>query len=240
MSFQLLGDDHRQAGQAPSWLEIVVIVLASTIALWQYSRIYHVCKQDGINYDSIKKHFLMVWNTIEVLAVVIYLVAAVVAVWDPLVARQMHAAAFALFYFQLLSILSISPNLGPLLVAIGKMIYDITNFLLIFFVVVIGFGGAMYSAQQASLGTVVVCTDAYREEGRCAIDADLIESSLGSNLGPASWIVRAYFQAFGEFELTEASEAGLYPMILLIIYVMLTSVLLANLLIAMMGSTYDR
>ena len=94
--------------------------------------------------------------------------------------------------------------MGPLLVAIGKMLHDIGNFLLIFFVLVIGFGGAMYSAAQAAVGTVAVCTQDYRDAGECEEDADLIASSLGNNLGPAVWIIRAYFQVFGETALAEA------------------------------------
>ncbi len=96
-------------------------------------------------------------------------------------------------------------NLGPLLVAIGKMFYDITNFLLIFFVLVIGFGGAMYSAAQASLGSVAVCAQEDKDAGVCKQDADLIKSSLGDNLGPAVWIFRSYFQVFGEIALPEAT-----------------------------------
>ncbi len=41
------------------------------------------------------------------LAVLMYLIGALVMTWYPLEAKQLHAAAFAFFYFQLLNILSV-------------------------------------------------------------------------------------------------------------------------------------
>ena len=84
------------------------------------------------------------------------------------------------------------------------MFYDISNFLLIFFVLVIGFGGAMYSAAQAAVGTVAVCLQEDMDAGLCKEDADLISSSLGDHLGPAVWIIRSYFRVFGELALGES------------------------------------
>jgi hypothetical protein len=45
---------------------------------------------------------------------------------------------------------------------------------------------------------------------------------------------------FGEFNLDETAEAGLYPMVILMAFAMITNVLMVNLLVAMMGSTYEK
>jgi hypothetical protein len=44
----------------------------------------------------------------EFLAVVTYLVGTIVMYWHPREARQLHAVAFAFFYFQLLNIVSVN------------------------------------------------------------------------------------------------------------------------------------
>lgn len=56
---------------------------------------------------------------------------------------------------------------------------------------------------------------------------------------PQPWIFRTYFQGFGDFELQEQAPAGLYPMVILMIYTMMMNLLLVNLLIATMSQTYS-
>jgi len=84
--------------------------------------------------------------------------------------------------------------MGPLLVAIGKMFDDIANWLIIFLIVLVGFGGAIHGANLSAIGETVICTDALRADGACVEDKDLIASGLGDSLFNLNWIIRAYFQ----------------------------------------------
>lgn len=199
-----------------------------------------VCKIDGLWPNIWSEYFKRFWNRNEFIAIMTYLLGIVIEVFDVRMARNLHAASFIFFWFQVLNTLSVNRNMGPLLVAIGKMFNDIANWMVIFVIIVIGFGGAMHAATQSSVGQVAVCTDAMREAATCVADADLVASSLGGNLNDLNWIIRAYFQVFGEFDLGETAEAGLYPMIILMVYAMITNVLMVNLLVAMMGSTYEK
>jgi hypothetical protein len=88
--------------------------------------------------------------------------------------------------------------MGPLLVAIGKMFDDIANWLIIFLIVLVGFGGAIHGANVSAIGDIVVCTDALRDDGACVEDKDLIASGLGDSLFNLNWIIRAYFQVGSE------------------------------------------
>uniref|UniRef100_A0A7S0THV7 Ion transport domain-containing protein n=1 Tax=Hemiselmis andersenii TaxID=464988 RepID=A0A7S0THV7_HEMAN len=241
MSFELLSNTRVRTDPfvSFSWLRILVVAYAGAIHLSQYKRIYQVCKTDGLWPNLWTEYFNNVWNRNQFLAILLYLIGVVVDIWRPLEARNIHSAAFLFFWFQVLNTLSVNRNMGPLLVAIFKMMTDIANWLIIFTVIVVGFGGAMYSAAEASVGVAAICTDELRDKGVCVVDADLIKSSLGDNLLNLNFLVRAYFQVFGEFELQESAEAGFYHMFLLMAFAMITNVLLVNLLIAMMGSTYE-
>jgi hypothetical protein len=241
MSIELLGNPRVRTGPISfSWLRILVISYAGAIHLQQYKRIYQVCKTDGLWPNLWTEYFNSVWNRNQFIAILLYLIGVVVDIWNPLQARNIHSAAFISFWFQVLNTLSVNRNMGPLIIAIFKMMNDIANWLIIFTVILVGFGGAMYSAVEASIGTVAVCTAELQEKTGCTEDRDLLQSSLGNNLLNLNFIVRAYFQVFGEFELQESAEAGFYHMLLLMAFAMITNVLLVNLLIAMMGSTYEK
>jgi hypothetical protein len=124
---------------------------------------------------------------------------------------------------------------------ISKMFGDIASFVIIWAIFLIGFSGAIHLSVMAQVGGegLVQCTPQLQADGRCETDADLVEVELGNTL-TQKWIFRAYFQGFGDFWLDEQAPAGIYPMAILMVYTMTMNLLLVNLLIATMSTTYAK
>jgi hypothetical protein len=59
-----------------------------------------VCKVDGLWPNIWSEYFQRFWNRNEFIAIVSYLVGIVIEVWDIRSARNVHAASFVFFWFQ--------------------------------------------------------------------------------------------------------------------------------------------
>ncbi len=60
--------------------------------------------------------------------------------WDPIIISEgMFCAAMILSFLNMVHIFSVHPNLGPLQISLGRMVYDIIKFFFIYMLVLIAF-----------------------------------------------------------------------------------------------------
>ena len=140
--------------------------------------------------------------------------------------------------FSLLQYLSVFKRLGSLVIMIGAMVGDILNFIVIFFVSVLGFGIVLWALfrldptqEYSSLGQTLMTLFSAMMGG---VDytpfplMDDVASAWGTGPNGTS-IVPWYTPALRDLGVT-----------VYIIYVTLIGILLVNLLIARMAATHDR
>eukprot|EP00735_Rhodelphis_limneticus_P013732 TRINITY_DN7688_c0_g1::TRINITY_DN7688_c0_g1_i1::g.18577::m.18577 TRINITY_DN7688_c0_g1::TRINITY_DN7688_c0_g1_i1::g.18577 ORF type:complete len:1325 (-),score=524.01,sp/Q2WEA5/TRPM1_RAT/26.08/2e-109,Ion_trans/PF00520.26/1.7e-11,Ank_2/PF12796.2/0.062,Ank_2/PF12796.2/5.8e+03,PKD_channel/PF08016.7/0.077,Ank_4/PF13637.1/0.36,Ank_4/PF13637.1/3.5e+03,Ank_4/PF13637.1/1e+04,Ank_3/PF13606.1/0.32,Ank_3/PF13606.1/1.5e+04,Ank_3/PF13606.1/1.1e+04 TRINITY_DN7688_c0_g1_i1:302-4276(-) len=171
-----------------------------------------------------------VWNKIDFAMLVLYTVAIIARFSDltnpetfdnlrydssGCLSKQLMSIAVVFYFMRLLSTFSVNSRLGPLLVAVGKMMGDIGAFLFIMIVFILGFGVAQKASSDPwNWGTETT----------------------------GMWIrqlfEKPYWQSYGELFL-EDMEAYPLSRALLVVYMIIANILLVNLLIAMMGSTYE-
>eukprot|EP00736_Rhodelphis_marinus_P014206 Rmarinus@m.17671 len=172
-----------------------------------------------------------VWNRIDLMIFVLYYLSLIYRIRDlsdpdhfldlrydgPGSQAKMLMCIGVIFNFlRILSTFSINATLGPLLVTMEKMVSDILVFLFIFVTFILGFGIAFQ-------GT----TDPFNW------------SAPTNNKRIQNILEMPYWATYGELFLDDIEP---YPLakVLLVFYMIVANVLLVNLLIAMMGSTYSR
>ncbi|CAF4296461.1 unnamed protein product, partial [Adineta steineri] len=174
-------------------------------------------------YGKLVAYFSVVWNKLDVLAISLFFIAFVLRLL-PINqcfcgARVLLALDLTLWYIRTLDMFSAVKRLGPKLVMIGEMVHDMKFFMLVITVFILAFGVPAYSLMYG------------------------VEKFSWSI--PRSIINMAYWQIFGELTILDEIEknydiSGYIVFILLILYMIVASVLLINLLIAMFSNTFDR
>ncbi|CAF4081087.1 unnamed protein product, partial [Adineta steineri] len=174
-------------------------------------------------YGKIVTYFSVFWNKLDALGITLYFIAFILRFWPTnqcfCAARIILAVDLSLWYIRILDIFAAVKRLGPKLVMIGEMVHDLTFFMLILTVFILAFGVPTYSllfgVQQFSWHL------------------------------PRAILNLAYWQIFGELEVLDEIErnyeiSGYVMFVLLVAYMTVASVLLINLLIAMISNTFDR
>jgi len=126
-------------------------------------------------------------------------------------------------------VFSINYSLGPLLVAIGRMMKDIALFLVIFALFFISFSLSFMSLTREVVSLPELFLDHEKPTGN-----EWYQTYPVGTFGLAYW---GFLGEFGEsFTFLGKTNLG---MILLGVYLVLSNILLVNLLIAMMADTYS-
>ncbi|XP_064607537.1 transient receptor potential cation channel subfamily M member-like 2 isoform X2 [Liolophura sinensis] len=178
------------------------------------------------------------WNILDTTTIVFFAIGFALRFFNStfMAARLILSINIFGFFLRLLHIFSVSKLMGPKLVMIGKMIWDLLSFMLIMLVFIIGYGITSQSilypnAELHPMLIVDVLKKAYWQifaelfleeiEGQQECNADLRMYSNGTDL-----------------RCPDENGKIIVP-ILLAFYMLLTNVLLLNLLIAMFSNTFQ-
>jgi len=146
-----------------------------------------------------------------------------------MLARCMLALGALALWMRLLRMYSYSQNLGPKLVMIGKMIQDVGIFLSLLVVALLGYGVAMHAIMDPWRGVD-------RQSFMTIIFKPMFQMIGDTFLGE----IGSHSDCLGE-DFTQCNDSHTpLVIILLMFYLIFSNIMLVNLLIAMMASTYER
>lgn len=127
---------------------------------------------------------------------------------------------------QVARVFLISSSLGPLVLMIYRMISDMTKWLQLLALVVLAFGLTLHSMLRGS-GLLTECEDAGGMAG------------LEEGLRPATWALFKYAVGAADILELDCLNASPAAMGTMVVYSVLTTILLVNMLIAIMAKTFD-
>lgn len=177
------------------------------------------------------------WNTFDICTYLLYLCAFAVRLHslktqrdaDQIIAKGLYAINLMIIFLGVCRLYAVSHKLGPKLIVVYKMMGNFMTFLAFYAVVMLAYGIAIQSLLFPSL------------------DVD--------NISIVEILYRPFFQLFGELMLDQMQQdgqcVGLFPFTncgsmavlvvpLLAFYLIVSNIMLINLLIAMLSSTYSR
>ncbi|XP_038045510.1 transient receptor potential cation channel subfamily M member 1-like [Patiria miniata] len=204
---------------------------------WIFTMIIEEVRQSFIpsGHETIKQHFRewskSEWNILDTISILVALLAFTLH-WFP-VAIEWSKAFYAIncffYYSRLLRLFSVSEKLGPKMVMIRKMVFEMVLFLCILLVFLLGYGVAsnvlLYPHQEFSLEAIrnTVYMPYFQIYGELFLDT-IVADGLSSSCDPQ--------------DTTCPRQHSLLP-IMLGAYLLLGNVLLLNLLIAIFSSIFD-
>lgn len=149
LSYQVLVSPPRD--QTFSDVEYVVLAWSIALLCGQLWRAYKITAHDGGVATGGYTYFTNFWNLIRFSTTSLYIASCITHVQVPRVAWQVQAITFLLAYISFLQKFAVSRQLGPLLVMIGKMFKDISSFVVIWAIFLIGFAGAIQLSVMAQV-----------------------------------------------------------------------------------------
>ncbi|CAF2112637.1 unnamed protein product [Rotaria magnacalcarata] len=205
----------------PSIEEYILFVWVSTLLGEEFRQL--LTQESPSIYKKLTTYLSAFWNKLDVLAILLFYVGFTLRFLPSgecfCAARIALSVDLTLWFIRSLDIFAAIRRLGPKLVMIGEMVNDLKSFMLMLTVFILGFGVCFHSLIY---GTKVLSWH---------IPRDII------NL--------AYWQMFGELNSLELFEKNYHAngyalFVLLVVYMTIVSVLLVNLLIAMLSYIFDR
>eukprot|EP00043_Microstomoeca_roanoka_P012871 m.125316 g.125316 ORF g.125316 m.125316 type:complete len:1141 (-) comp15614_c1_seq5:98-3520(-) len=175
------------------------------------------------------------WNRLDLIMISIYFTGFFIRISDiesyerQTAAKATHAFLVIVLWLRFLRYYALSNNLGPKLIMMLEMIKDVTTFVFLLFIFLVGYGVASQSLLSPdvpfSSGTIanVLYRPYFQIYGELFLDDLTDESQCASTSYP--------------FSDCEREEVSILPFFLAF-YVLGTNVLLVNLLIAMFNDTY--
>ncbi|RDD38222.1 Transient receptor potential cation channel subfamily M member 3 [Trichoplax sp. H2] len=241
-------------------VEIILIIWVSALVMEEIRQIIFAPKARVT--DKVDYWWSDHWNKTDVLAASLFYTAVVLRNHTDTeeVGRLLYCVDFIIFFLRLLQMLSIRVNLGPKMAMIRHMVRDLISFIIILFVFLTAFG----IATQAILypidvwdGNVVkniFYVPYYRIYGELFLDENYQLRDMYINRNFGNFLILNdelnYELAFKCRSLTNATtqNRAIYNCaagdaivhILVVIYLLLTTILLLNLLIAIFNNTYGK
>jgi len=201
-----------------AWRTVFVALQVHKVGYVAYFMVHEVLqfKQDGTVWD----YLFDPWNLLDVPAYAMVLLGVVLQELDPSSSRlkAVDGITCLLIWFKLLYYMRPFKLFGPMVYVIFLVIFDIRIFLIILFVVVIGFGNAFYVINGGKGDDL----EAFRS----------ITHSLRT----------AISYCLGTFELQDLDNS-LYPAlmtVLWLVFMVVVAIILLNLLIAIISESYDK
>ncbi|EGD73752.1 hypothetical protein PTSG_05446 [Salpingoeca rosetta] len=176
------------------------------------------------------------WNRLDVASILLYFVGLAIRLTDlhdersRIVTKTVHAFLAVNLWLRLMRYYAVDHNLGPKLIMMAEMTKDVTTFVFLLLIFLVGYGVA---AQ-----VLLFPQTPFTEEKFVNV------------------LFKPYFQIYGELFIDDINNdsgcVGFYPFsacgrdevrilpIFLAIYVLITNILLVNLLIAMFNDTYTK
>jgi len=163
-----------------------------------------------------REYFRSIWNGVDI---VCYFLIALWAVLIPIesmftISRTCLALAAIPLTFQTLQYLSLFKQMGLLVLMIRSMVLDVLSFVVVYLVCVFGFAACFYG----------------------------LFFDLTPFTSPGYTLLYLFESTLGSFDFTTFNDSiyKTFGMVVLTAFLLLTTILLINLLIAQMSSTYDR
>jgi hypothetical protein len=175
--------------------------------------IYELGQLEEINWD-VRAHFCNVWNALDAVEILLLLGWVVVAAYNFDVARALLALSAIPLSLQMLQYLSLYREFGLLVLMVLGMTKDVVTVVAVYAVSVFGFGLCFYALYNG--------VEPFTSGGATALY--LFQSTLGN----------ANFNDIDRSKYSELCTA------VLVVFLIFTAILLINLLIAKMSSTYER
>ncbi|CAM4802278.1 unnamed protein product [Rotaria magnacalcarata] len=210
-----------QKHDQPAIQEYILLIWVSTLLCEELRQFFSGEAQSVRN--KISAYFGVFWNQLDVVAILLFYVGFALRLLPSAecfcAARIALSVDLTLWFMRTLNIFAAIKRLGPKLVMIGEMVHDLKFFMLMLTVFILGFGVSSYSLIHGT------------KEFSWHLPREII------NL--------AYWQMFGELNSLDTFENnyranGYAVFILLVVYMAIVSILLVNLLIAMLSNTFDR
>jgi hypothetical protein len=149
-------------------------------------------------------------------------------------ADSYYAGALFFMWLRVLRLMSVNKNLGPLVIVMGRMGRDMCVFAAIWGVLLVAFSTALAGANDTGLTSPVdlLCADSSDEVDAARLAGGFMRIRCWSSW----WIVRTYYQAFGQPFFEDLTTDGSNMLAMLMWPIM--NLMLVNLLIAIMNDTY--
>ncbi len=149
-------------------------------------------------------------------------------------ADSYYTGALFFMWLRVLRLMSVNKNLGPLVIVMGRMGRDMCVFAAIWGILLVAFSTALAGANDSGLTSPVHlhCADSSDEYDAARVAGGFLRMRCWSSW----WIVRTYYQAFGQpfFEDLTTDGSNMLAMIMWPIM----NLMLVNLLNAIMNDTY--
>lgn len=172
------------------------------------------------------------WRVLGLLAYLITTAAMVLRILggpgatpDALVpARAFNAFAVVLVFLRHMRLLYLFGSLGPLVLMIFRVMVDLAKFMTIVAMVLLAFSGGLFTLYRGSNHSTTCTSGHHKLDEFASVLVMLLEFSVNGE---------------ADFDCVASSEEAFVGMTLLFCFVVLMSLLLFNMLIAMMAKTFD-
>ncbi|EGD73753.1 nudix-type domain-containing protein 9 isoform b [Salpingoeca rosetta] len=214
-------------------LNDTISVIEWILLVWFVALILEELRQ-MIFFDGFAEYISDTWNRLDLIMITLFFAGFGVRVADPsdrenkYASKGIHAFLVVVLWLRFMRYYALSKNLGPKLIMMIEMIKDVTTFIFLLIIFLIGYGIAAQSL--------------------------LFPDEPFSSQTVINVLFKPYFQIYGELFLDDLqADAGcvsIYPFtgcgreevrmvpFFLAVYVLVTNILLVNLLIAMFNDTY--
>lgn len=138
--------------------------------------------------------------------------------------RQLYGLAVFLVWLRLLHLYSVNKTLGPLVLALRRMGGDIVTFIFIWVVVLMAFASALYGGNTMSF------------EEQCA------DGEIHAKCWESWWIVRVFFQSFGEMfldEMRDSVSVAIFMLLLIVLQLVLNNTVFVAVITSTFQSVWD-
>ncbi|RDD38223.1 Transient receptor potential cation channel trpm [Trichoplax sp. H2] len=177
------------------------------------------------------------WNKTDVLAIIAFYSAVIFRSFNETgeVGRLIYCVDFIIFFLRMLQMLSVRVNLGPKMAMIRHMVKDLISFIIILLVFLAAFGIATQAILYpvAELSSTVIKNIFYVPYYRIYGELFLEEASIKCLNSDQRNVTEDSFAY-------HCTSREAIVNILLVIYLLLTTILLLNLLIAIFNNTYGK
>ncbi|XP_070535403.1 transient receptor potential cation channel subfamily M member 2-like isoform X2 [Ptychodera flava] len=173
------------------------------------------------------------WNIVDSICLAMFYIGLATRYFGaPEIGRYIWAVDIWFFYFRMLHVFSMSRRIGPKVIMIRKMMVDLSFFIGILFVIMVGYGVAAQAVlspgeeSPESLFAGVFYRPYFQLYGELFLDEMSQDESCTDN------------QTLVDLGIQKCSEYRWFALVLMALYMMLSNVLLLNLLIAMFSYTF--
>jgi hypothetical protein len=235
-------NEHRRDYGRRNYMDVYKTLLPAEFACICMMAIYAYDEGRHLQQEGWDLWIKSQWNRIDGCMIAFFILAYFARFAnEPTWARVVLSVTCWICWFRMLNITEVTCKLGPMWEATNAMLYDVGNFILVLLVILIGYGIATQgllnpegSKMDGSLLFTILFRPYFQMYGELYLDdyyAD--EHQCPSNSIPWRWDT---FEAIPGKEICFTRQVAI---VLLVVYLMLSSIVLVNLLVAMMSDKWS-